>query len=235
MRTWVRCLIFPPLVVLAIAGCSITRNVRPVGAGNAAAGLSLGGPFFTNLGPPVPVPLIALFGRYGVTNRLDVDLGLHMPTVRAVGIDAGAAYLVLEPAGGVPAVMLGARLALLGNGRAMGRGVNPNTGKLYALEPHLFEEIYGTASWQVGDWLLYSGLSAFMQLERGNVRPTLYAGTQWRVVPRVALTAEAKWMAFLTDQSHHAVSWQGIAGYGGFALQLGAQFFFAPGTIGDPA
>lgn len=223
MRTRVRCLFFPPLVVLAIAGCSITRNVRPVGAGNAAAGLSVGGPIFTNLGPPVPVPLITVFGRYGVTNRLDVDLGLHMPTVRAIGIDAGAAYLVLDQACGVPAVMLGARLALMGNGRA---GTNPNTGKLYAVEPHLFEEIYGTASWAVDDWLLYSGLSAFMQLEHGKVRPSIIAGGQWRVAPRVALTAEAKWMAFLTDQSHLAVSWHGIAGYGGFALQLGAQFFF---------
>ena len=205
----------------------MTRNVRPVGLGHTEVGASVGGPLFTNLGSPLPVPLTAIVGRHGLTDKTDLDFALHVPVVRAVGIDAGVAHLWWGQDGGIPALMGGGRLYLFGNALGLIRRTDPNTQKPYELNLRLFEELYGTLSWElvppVVGWV---GLSLFGQIEQAIVRPSLYAGVQWHVTPRLSLGLEAKWLAFLSDSSNLTVEYINVVGHGAVAVQLGVAYKF---------
>lgn len=103
------------LCALWCVGCMAARNVRPVGEGRMSAGLSVGGPMFTNLGGAIPTPLMTAYGRYGVNDTTDLDFGLSLPIVAAVGVDVGMAKLLLEERGARPALMAGGRLNFWAN------------------------------------------------------------------------------------------------------------------------
>ncbi|MFM2153781.1 MAG: hypothetical protein RL199_2216, partial [Pseudomonadota bacterium] len=171
----------PPIpLLLAVAttlgACSAVRSVRPVGAGRLAGGASIGGPLFTNLGGAIPTPVVTAFGRYGLDERTDVDVGLSPPIVGAAGLDVGVSRLILDEQGSWrPAVMVGGRLSVWGSvlGLAGRRDVN---GRAHAVDPRLFEEVWAVASRRLGPALVYAGLDLFAQAERGTVRPTPLAG-----------------------------------------------------------
>lgn len=212
-------------LLFAGTGCMAARNVRPVGEGKVATGLSVGGPMFTNLGGAIPTPLMTAYGRYGLNARTDLDFGLSVPIVGAAGVDVGAARLVLEQDGAVPAVMVGGRLNLWGNLYALSGKKDPN-GRDYAFGPRVFEEAYGYASWKLGQsFLVYAGLDLFVQAEKANFRPTLLAGGEWRANKLFGLQAELKQMAFTTDGQYAAVSFIGPGSYGALAFNLGFNFY----------
>lgn len=226
-----RSLLALPLLVLCLqaSACSATRNVRPVGEGRMAAGTSVGGPLFSNLGAAFPVPLVSGFVRYGLDDRTDLDAGLHAPIAGAMGLDFGAGRLLLEQNGGVPAVMVGGRLHLWWNALALTGRENPNTGNGYAFSPRLYEELYATASWKPTDRvLLWSGLNAFAQLEKLTVLPSLVAGAEWRPVPAFGIALEGRHLAFTRNTSSEVVAYTGLGGYGAFGLQL--AFTIYPGA-----
>ena len=68
-----------PALVAAVAAsslgiaCAPPNLSRTLGAGNYEVRGSLGGPFVTNLGPPIPVPHAHVGARVGVTDWMDVD------------------------------------------------------------------------------------------------------------------------------------------------------------------
>lgn len=205
----------------------MSRNVRPVGAGNTAVGASVGGPIFSNLGPPMPVPLVAVYGRHGLDAKTDVDVGLHLPVARAFGIDAGAARLLRDQDGAIPAFMAGGRVYLFANSLPLVRRQDPTTNQPYGFEPRFYEELYGTCSWQVQPTILgWAGLSAFAQIEKAAMHPTVYAGAAWQASPTWSFGVEAKWMAFLTNQRNLVIDYRGINSRGALALQLGAAYTF---------
>lgn len=208
-----------------MSGCFAARNVRPVGRGHVAAGLSVGGPLFTNLGGAIPTPLATAYGRYGVTDTTDVDLGVTFPTTRAMGLDAGASHQVLAQHGGVPAVSIGGRLDLWVNPYGF-TGKRDSNGVPYRLDPALFEEVYAYPSWQLGEHVLgYVGLDLFAQAEHAIVRPSLVAGAEWRPRRSFGLQLELDQIAFLTDQTASTVSYLGPAHHGALAVQLGFNFY----------
>jgi len=218
--------LFRSLLLLLLCSCTVTRAVRPVGAGNAALAASVGGPLFRNLGPPIPVPITEVYGRYGLTDTTDVDVGIQLPVVRAIGIDGGVTHLWLTQDGARPALSAGGRLSLLANSLALVHSTDPDTGSGYGLNPRLFEEIFATASWDVAQgWLVWTGADLFAQLEHARFRPSIVAGASWRVADHWDLALEGKWVAFTSNQSATAVDWVGIDGRGALALQFGATWY----------
>lgn len=213
---------------VALSGCSATRGVRPVGKGNTAVGLSLGGPFFSNLGPAIPIPLVSVHARHGVGERTDVDVGLHAPIIGAFGVDAGASYLLVDQKGARPALSVGGRALLWGSALSLSGKDNPNTGEGYPFSVRLFEQAYANVSWKLGETLtLWTGLDLFAQVERLTVLPSLVAGAEWRPCAKPwipGITVEAKHLALLSNQRFEVVDFIGPAGYGAFALQLGLNF-----------
>ncbi len=69
LRTPIHCFL---LAAAALTACTATHRTHTVGKNHAAAELALGGPMTTALGPPVPMPVVFLGGRYGVRDDLDI-------------------------------------------------------------------------------------------------------------------------------------------------------------------
>ncbi len=225
MRTRQRLLTTLVVAALASAGCFAARGVRPVGKGKLAAGLSLGGPLFTNLGGAIPTPLVTGYARYGVTEATDVDVGITLPTTRTMALDAGASHQLFGQSGGVPAVSVGGRLNLWANPYGL-VGKKDSNGIPFALDPELFEEAYSYASWDLGRATLgYVGLDLFAQLQDAIVRPSLLAGVEWRPTPLFGVQLQLEQMAFLSNQKFSTVSFIGPSNYGALALQLGFNFY----------
>lgn len=214
----------------ALTGCSATRGVRPVGKGNTAVGLSVGGPFFRNLGAPMPVPLISAHARHGVGERTDIDFGLHAPLIGAFGVDAGASYLLVDQNGARPALSVGGRALLWANALTLTGKDNPNTGEGYPFSVRVFEQAYANVSWRFGEQLtVWTGLDLFAQIERLQVLPSIVAGVEWRPSKKAwipGITLEAKHLALLSNQQFEVVDFIGIGGYGAFGLQVGFNFYF---------
>ena len=89
------------LTAAALTGCAATHRTRTVGKNHAAAELSLGGPITTALGPPIPMPVVFLDGRYGVRDDLDVSLAYNLtaPAVPSIPLHLEAAvhYAPIQP------------------------------------------------------------------------------------------------------------------------------------------
>lgn len=219
-------LVLPPLLAaVALAGCSLTREVRPVGQGNFAAGLSVGGPLFTNLGGAIPTPIASVYGRYGILPKLDLDFALDLTPTSAQGLDLGAAYEVLEQTGPAPAMMIGARGYMFVNADGFTGKVNPDTGSAYTLEPKAFEEIYANVSWEVGHpWLVYAGVDLFAQAEEKVFEPSILAGVEYRFT-HVGIAAEVRDVAFTTNQKYSTFEYIGPGGYGALSFQLGLNIY----------
>jgi len=208
----------------------MSRNVRPVGAGKLAVGASLGGPLFTNLGPPIPAPVVSVNARYGLFDKTNLDGGLLLTPAAAQGLDLGIGQLVLDQSGGIPAVMVGGRLTFFANALALSGRLNPNTGKGYDLQPRLYEEVYGTASWKVHEqWLLWAGVDLFAQIgSRFALVPSILAGAEWRFAREFGLSAELRQIAFASNQEYAVVAFIGPANYGALAANIG--FTWYPGA-----
>lgn len=58
-------------------GCAAPNLSRTVGKGNGELHVAAGGPFFSNLGPTIPLPHTYIGGRYGVTDWMDVDANVN--------------------------------------------------------------------------------------------------------------------------------------------------------------
>ena len=85
------------LVVGAVLGCSTTRTVRPLGSGNAAFGVSAGGPLVHAMGADLATPIVTVSEAYGVSDELDAFANVDL-TAAAYGdlhLQPGAAYHLL--------------------------------------------------------------------------------------------------------------------------------------------
>ncbi len=217
---------FAVACALMLSGCFAARGVRPVGEGKVAAGLSVGGPMFTNLGGAIPTPLMTGYARYGLTDKTDLDFGLSLPVIGAMGVDVGASRQLLTEVGWRPAVSVGGRLNFWANLYGF-TGGNDANGKPYTFEPRIYEEAYAYASWSIRGSRSYAyvGLDLFAQIEELAVRPTLLAGAEWRANRLFGLQLELKQMAFTQNQRYATVDFLGPADLGAFAVNLGFNFY----------
>lgn len=199
--------------------CSVTRSVRPVGKGAWVAGASLGGPLTEAFGPPLPLPIGTVFGRYGVGARTDVDVGLMLPTVRAAGLDAGLSHLVVDTLGWRPAVMVGGRVAVFANPWGLA-GQRP-------LAPRVLEEVHATASWLSGPWKPYLGADLALQVEHLRAVPTLSVGVDWTCARRWHLALEGRWFALASRPRGALPHWVGVGGLGALGVQVGVAYHFS--------
>jgi hypothetical protein len=211
--------------IAVLQACGLTREVRPVGQGKFAAGVSLGGPVFMNLGAPIPTPVISAYGRYGILQKLDLDFALDITPAKAQGLDVGVAYLFRDQNGAIPAVMGGGRAYVFVNGKAFLGGTDVATGNKYSLSPSAFEEIYANASWKLGKpWLLYAGLDLFSQVEQAAFRPSILVGAEYRFT-HVGIGAELRQEAFATNQEFSTFSYIGPGHWGALAFLLGVNIY----------
>lgn len=215
-------------VLLLLGACTMSRSIRPLGKGNAAASLSAGGPMVDYLGGTKPLPIAAVGVSVGVHDRVDVHGGAHLTTpllFGLAGVDAGAGVLLVTPDGPRPAVMADLTLnAFAGNA---GGGEPP--GGL-----RVFPETDLRASWALGQrgHLIYTGPSAFLQFARPVSFGSWALGSQLRF-GRWDLQAESRWVAPFRDNAIGTAEWWGPAGQGALSVHVGARLRFGPSAAGS--
>ncbi len=207
-----------------LLACAAPNLSRTVGAGNYELRANAGGPFFGNLGAPIPLPFVYVGGRYGVHDRIDVDGNLGV-TSAAFGIwamDLGANLQLHRQPGGL-AVASSARLYLLGD-----LDDAPAT-RLY---PELGLHLGGP----VLPWLqLYGGSTALVQFRPPRGKAPLYVtpffGVEFLLPARDGrrrarqhgIALHASWTNPWEDATS-VVNYR--PGYGALGLQLGYRARF---------
>lgn len=159
------------LLTMGWSGCSTLNSARPLPEGTHQAGLTIGGPMVMLFGAPIPLPNAIVEGRHGVTTvaerPLDINYGLNL-TATAFGIlqvHVGASYLIMPQDEASPALSVSNRLFLASNFLGAGDKADPDA-KFWAANQLEF-----TASWLLGDHLLYVGLGQYIDF--GNPELTL--------------------------------------------------------------
>lgn len=225
------------LAGLMLAGCGVSRGIRPLGEGRTAVTASAGGPMFANLGTPMPIPLTTVGVAHGVHDRVDLHGGAHITSAGLFGIyglELGAGVLLLEqksPA--APALM--ADITLNGFSGNLGEGDPPGGTRV-------FPEVDLRASWAWGqrEHLVYTGPSTFSQVSPFATVPYWALGNQF-MLGDLDLTVEGRWIAPWEDPKSVTVDWVGMGGAGVLAVHLGARYKFgkvkekAPPPPPDPA
>ncbi len=205
------------LIVIIGAACSATRSVRPVGRGKLGTAISVGGPLFVNLGPPLPVPIAVVSARYGVSKKTDIDAGIVLPIVSTLGGDIGATTQVLSERGPIPTVMAGGRVSLVG----------PVIGGATAA-PHVLLEAHSTASWSIAHGLLgYLGADVLFDAHSVRLHPTALMGINYAVpLGGLSFTAEGRWLAMATSSRDLSVRYGSFAGQGALGVVLAVAYTF---------
>lgn len=209
---------------LVTTACSATHYARPVGKGNTAAHVSLGGPFGQVFGKPVPLPMTTLGLTYGISDTLDIYGHLH-PTMAAyqlAAIDVGVNYLLREQEGKSPALVTGGALFLTTDISPQESPTGCNT--CLMVDPHL------VASWQLGSHLVYSGFRGLLQttpqMTEGTRRFMIapLVGTELRVGEHLGIVLEGRWEAPFVNTTNDVVTWYGPSQQGSWAALLGFTF-----------
>jgi hypothetical protein len=201
-----------PALLLA---CAPTHEVRPLGRGNAAAHVSLGGPLVAVSGLVFPVPIGSLGGGYGVSDGVDVT-GEIDGTAAAFGVahvQPGLAWHAPPPACRlVPALTLAASVHLLTN----------------LHDTRVAPQGTVAAAWRAGRrHLVYLGADAgVVSGDPTRVLAGPFAGGQLRVGRAWALALEAKWLAPWYDVAPLAPTWISPASHGYLSVLLGVSRYF---------
>ncbi len=204
-RSWLPAL----LLALAVAACSTTHTVRPLGRGNGALNASLGGPLVEVGNVDIPAPILTLGGAYGV--RDDLEVTAHADATAALygdlHLEPGVAYHpIIHEAGAVPTVTVAGSVHLITDFDAA----------------RVFPQITLAAAWRVRRrHLVYVGLDdalAFGSPTRIVLGPL--CGGELRV-GRFGLTLEAKWLAPYYDVAPTAPTWISPDSHGYLSVLFG--------------
>jgi hypothetical protein len=215
-------------ILFLLNACAPSRHVRPLDKGEVAVSATLGGPFFTNFGAPLPTPMTTLTGAYGFSDDLTGFASFH-PTSAAFGViqlDLGISRSFLRPDGWRPGVTL-----------------NPTAGfavDVWEGQAKFWPQIDLNAWWEYGEkrHYVYGGFSCWMELagtrahdepQPQTILPAFQVGNVFSF-NSLDLQLEVKANNFTRANQDATISWVGIAGRGGVGVYLGIGKRFGGGN-----
>ena len=222
-------LLLVALLAAAAPGCSTAHTARPLGKGNQAIHLSIGGPVAGVGSPSTYVPLTTLTYKVGLTDRADFFVGWHvLETFVNNGnlyFDLGASYYLLEQKGARPGLSAALTFSPLLNGRSGWASL----------------DLQATASWAIGArerHLLYVGFHNYLTPVRNGTVPTPvytlspYVGGQLRLGKkrRLGLGIEIKWHRPYANTKNSVVGYVGPGNQGALAFLGGVTIYIGPDT-----
>ena len=175
-----------------------------MGEGNGEVRVSAGGPFFSNIGSTIPIPNVAVGGRYGVADGWDVDGNVSV-LAAAMGVayvDPGVVRQLYATDGG-PALSASARANLfVGSSDGLAVKVYPELGLHGELPLGRHANLFagGTA------WVNFTP-----SIGKSPVMVTPYLGASWRFSPQrlggPEVSMQLGWVSPWED-STSVVEWQ---------------------------
>lgn len=210
---------FSSLVVLLWAtACAPSRFVEPLEKGETAISGELGGPLFTNLDVPMPVPLASGVVGHGFTENITGYGGLHFTSLGfgVVQTELGAVFNFLDP----DSAMAGLSGALVAN-----TAYDVHEGNF-----RLWPQVDINLRWPVGpdQNIFYAGASNWFEprntaylgeSQKNKLVPAIQTGYIWRG-EQWDVGLEAKWIAVGFNNAESVVDYVGIGQTGGFGLYL---------------
>lgn len=194
------------LACLAAAACAPRAPARTLGPGHAEVATSFGGPLFANLGPTIPLPMLAVGGRYGVADKLDVsaDANITSAVYGVGGGDVGATYQLVRTPGNALAGT--ARIDVFSDGSAL----------------RIFPELALVADHRFCPrWSAIYGVTTLIQPSPPRDKPyaltALSAGIE-SAIGNGALALDLAWISPWQD-STSVVDWQ--PGHGAIMVRVG--------------
>ena len=193
------------LAWLAAAACAPRAPARTLGVAHAEAATSFGGPLFANLGPTIPLPMLAVGGRYGVAGKLDVsaDVNITSAVYGVGGGDLGATYQLARTPGN--AVAATARIDAFSDGSAL----------------RVFPEIAVIADHRFCPrWSAIYGVTTLVQPSPPRDKPTMLTALSAGVESALghgALALDLAWISPWQD-STSVVEWQ--PGHGAIMVRV---------------
>lgn len=176
---------------LLFLGCGAHTSLTPLGKGQVAPTVSIGGPIVEAFDTHIPIPYLLAGVDYGLSDDVNVNAAVHLlPLAYSVaGIDVGAAWFPLENNGWQPTLGVGPRLFAFASmkGDVDGRFL-------------LYPAASGSAAWRAGPGVLYTGADIALPLARPEYDEEAasfifspFLGYRWNVNRRYALLTELKW------------------------------------------
>ncbi len=216
--------VFLILLPLLLAGCSTAHHARPLGKGNQAVHLSVGGPVAGIGTADTFAPFITATYKVGVTDRADVFVGWHvLETFVNNGnlyFDVGASYYLLDQKGALPGVSAAFTISPL---------ITKDAGWASF-------DLSVTASWAIGKrerHLVYVGMHNFLLPVRTQFVETAqyvwapYLGGQLRLGKKreIGLGLEIQWHRPYHDTSDAVVAYVAPGNLGAMAFMGGFTVF----------
>ena len=210
------------LLGLTCVGCGMRNLARTIGEGNGELRASVGGPIFSNLGVPMPLPNLQIGGRYGLTEGFDVDGDISL-----LGLGYGIVAFNAGAVGQIYRVERGIAISVSGRGHVLIATRGPDL----RFFPELGLHIEGPAT----PWLtVYGGLAGLVQFAPPPGKPPIllapHVGGEVRFggggerPHRSGFVVEIGWINPWQD-SASVVSWE-PAGFGALYLHLGVRTRF---------
>lgn len=212
-----------PVAAIGLAAsfcrCGSAVSMWPLRKGQAVAALEAGGPVVNLSGAQLPLPYPVARLRYGVTNRLNVNVGGHllMPAFGTAAMDASASFHFLDQVRSRPwrpclGVSAGA-IALVEFDGGDGRTFLP--------------QVELTASYlRPNHSLSYSGVHTLYQLRpKFHMTYSPYVGHNFSVGRNLSLSLEMKWYGAYERTTPRAVKYtMPIANHGGLGFVAGVNY-----------
>ena len=203
-------------------GCSTVRQVRPLEPGDHSVAMSVGGPLFSDLGFPIPVPVISVDYQYGLLDGLSVGGAFHITPVffGLFGmIETNVTVGLMDQTGFLPATSLHVNCILLSD---------------FSTSWLVFPELGIVPSWNLTDEiLLYVGATALVNLypktsglpKDSYVIPSFLVGSQLGF-GNLAVTAECRLSNPFASNADRGVHFMGIGAFGAFAPYVSVSYTF---------
>lgn len=201
-----------PLLVGA-AACGTARPVAPLGVGETALAVSLGGPLLRTFGVVIPTPILDVSVARGLSDRWAATAALDV-TAAAYGnlhLQPGAVYFPVVGQDG-PTVGLAGSVHVI------------TTRADVLVAPHLG----ATAAWRLADGLRgYLGADAAVAMATGGGKTRIIAGPLLGAElarGRARFGVELKWLAPNYDTTPTAPGWVSPGGRGYLSVLLAAGY-----------
>lgn len=211
------------LVSLSIlmTGCGAHTSLTPVGKGQLAPSVSIGGPIVEAFGTHIPIPYLMAGTEYGLSDAVNLGGQAHLlPLAYGIaGVDVGATWYPLLNRGWQPTLGLGPRLFAFAS-------LKEDVEERF----FVFPTVSGSAAWAAGRGLFYTGADLALPVsqpdydaEAASVVFSPFAGYRWDIGRRHALLTEVKWHGANVGTNDVATNYTAIGGRGAitplFALQ----------------
>lgn len=199
-------------VTFFLCGCAAHTNLIPLEKGQIAPNLSIGGPIVEAFGTHIPVPYLMAGADYGLSDEVSANASVHLLPLayNIAGVDFSTTWFPLKNNGWQPSVGIGPRFSAF-----------ISTKKDMENRFFVYPGAFGSAAWEIGPGLFYTGIDINYLLVRPHYDDEAeilifspFTGYSWNIGNRYSLLTELKLQGANIQTNQIATSYTALGNYG---------------------